>query len=103
MRINLDKSSILPVGDVENPNLLALELGCKVGSLPTTYLGLPLGTRHKSTKVWVVVEEKFRKRLALGKRLYTSPKEEDLRLFEAPFPACLLTSCPSSESLSPSA
>ena len=51
MRINLDKSYILPVGDVENPNMLALELGCKVGSLPTTYLGLPLGARHKSTMV----------------------------------------------------
>ena len=72
MRINLDKSSILPVGDVENPNLLALEIGCKVGSLPTTYLGLPLGARHKSTKVWDVVKEKFRKRLALRKRQYLS-------------------------------
>ena len=29
MRINLDKSSILPVGDVERPDLLALELGCR--------------------------------------------------------------------------
>ena len=29
MRINLDKSSILPVGDEENPDLLALKLGCK--------------------------------------------------------------------------
>ena len=72
MRINLDKSFILPMRDVENPDLLALELGCKVGSLPTTYLGLPLGARHKSTMVWDAVEEKFRKRLALWKRQYIS-------------------------------
>ena len=72
MRINLNKSSILLVGDVENPNLLALELGCKVGSLPTTYLGLPLGAKHKSTKVWDAVEEKFHKRMALWKRQYIS-------------------------------
>ena len=102
MRINLDESSILPVGDVENLDLLALELGCKVGSLPTTYLGLPFGARHKSTKVWDAVEEKFRKRLALWKRQYIS-KGGSESLFEAPFPACLLTSFPSSKSLSQSA
>ena len=51
MRINLEKSSIVPVGDVESLDLLTLERGCKVGSLPTTYLRLPLGARHKSTKV----------------------------------------------------
>ena len=44
----------------------------QVGSLPTTYLGLPLGARHKSTMVWDAVEEKFRKRLALWKRQYIS-------------------------------
>ena len=41
--INLNKSEILPMGRVENVELLAAELGCKVGSLPSTYLGLPLG------------------------------------------------------------
>ena len=34
MRINLEKSYILPVGEVENPKLLVLELGCNLGSLP---------------------------------------------------------------------
>ena len=72
MRINLDKSSILLMGDVENPDLLALELRCKVGSLPTTYLSLPLGARHKSTKVWDAIEEKFQKGLAIWKRQYIS-------------------------------
>ncbi|RVX03362.1 hypothetical protein CK203_019838 [Vitis vinifera] len=38
-------SEILPVGRVENAEVLASELGCKVGSLPSTYLGLPLGGR----------------------------------------------------------
>ncbi|RVW51067.1 LINE-1 retrotransposable element ORF2 protein [Vitis vinifera] len=50
LRINLNKSEILPVGCVENAELLAAELGCKVGSLPSTYLGLPLGASHKSVK-----------------------------------------------------
>ncbi|RVW73916.1 hypothetical protein CK203_056319 [Vitis vinifera] len=39
----LDKSEILLVGRVENLELLALEVGCKVGRLPTSYLGIPLG------------------------------------------------------------
>ena len=51
LRINLDKSSILHVGKVDNINRLALELGCKVGSLPTDYLGLPLGVKHNSAVV----------------------------------------------------
>lgn len=38
LRINLEKSEILPMGRVENLELLALKLGCKVGVLP---LGAP--------------------------------------------------------------
>ena len=34
LRINLDKSEILLVGKVENLEELALELECKVGTLP---------------------------------------------------------------------
>ncbi|RVW69295.1 hypothetical protein CK203_061342 [Vitis vinifera] len=48
------------------------ELGCKVGSLPSTYLGLPLGASHKSVKVWDKVEERMRKKLALWKRQFIS-------------------------------
>ena len=39
----MDKSEILPVGRVENLEVLALEVGCKVGRLPTSYLGIPFG------------------------------------------------------------
>ena len=51
---------------------LATELGCKVGSLPTTYLGLPLGAKHKALSVWDSVEERFRKRLVSWKLQYIS-------------------------------
>ena len=43
----MDKSEILPVGRVENLDDLALELGSKVGALPSSYLGLPLGAQFK--------------------------------------------------------
>ena len=44
-----------------------LALGCKVGSLPPTYLGLPLGAPHRSLTVWDGVEERMRKNLARWK------------------------------------
>ena len=47
LRINLNKSEIIPMGRVDNVEMLAVELGCGVGSLPTTYLGLPLGAPHR--------------------------------------------------------
>ncbi|RVW29094.1 hypothetical protein CK203_112342 [Vitis vinifera] len=52
LSINLNKSEILPVGRVEIAEVLASKLGCKVGSLPSTYLGLPLGAPHKSDFLW---------------------------------------------------
>ena len=50
-RINLSKSEIILVGTVSNVETLVVELGCGVGSLPTTYLVLPLGAPHKSIEV----------------------------------------------------
>ena len=66
LKINLEKSELIPLGRVENAEMLVAELGCKVGRLPSTYLGLPLGARYKSVRVWDGVE-KVRKRLALWK------------------------------------
>ena len=43
LKINLTKSELISVGKAEKLDELALVLGCKVGVLPTTYLGLPLG------------------------------------------------------------
>ena len=65
LKINLSKSEIIPVGSVVNVEGLAFELGCKVGALPSSYLGLSLGAHHNPVAVWDDVEEMFRKRLAL--------------------------------------
>ena len=53
---------------MENVEELAFDLGCKVGSLPSTYLGMPLGAPFKSVAIWDGVEERFQKRLAVWKR-----------------------------------
>ena len=72
LRINLIKSVIIPLGRVDNVEELAAELGCEVGSLPSTYLGLPLGAPHRAIGVWDSIEDRFRRRLAIWKRLYIS-------------------------------
>ena len=71
LRINLDKSEILPVGRVDSLEELTLELGCKVGTLPSSYLGHPLGAPHKLA-AWDGMEERFRRRLTMWKRQYIS-------------------------------
>lgn len=48
LKINLTKSDFIPIVKVENLEELAFELSYKVGELPTTYLGLPLGASHDS-------------------------------------------------------
>ena len=72
LRINLAKSEIIPVGEVDEILEMAVELGCKVGQLPSTYLGLPLGAPNKAGYVWDGVEERMRWKLALWKRQYLS-------------------------------
>ena len=72
LRINLSKSKIILVRRVDDAEALAAELGCKVGSLPASYLGLPLGAPDNSIAIWDPIEERFRKRLALWKRQFIS-------------------------------
>ena len=68
LKINLIKSELILVGKVENLEELAFKLGCKVGVLPPSYLGLPLGALHYSLVAWDEVEKRLRKRLAIWKR-----------------------------------
>ena len=65
LKVNLSKTEAISVGDNIPMETLALVLGCKIGSLPTFYLGLPLGVPYKSIRVWDEAEERFRKRLSL--------------------------------------
>jgi hypothetical protein len=42
LKVNLAKSTLVPVGEVSDIGVLVEILGCEVGSLPITYLGMPL-------------------------------------------------------------
>ena len=70
--INLDKSELILVGNVDNLNALAIGLGCRTCDLPSSYLGLPQGPSYKFVAIWDNVEERMRKRLAFWKRNYIS-------------------------------
>ena len=72
LKINLKKSEMIPIEEVDNVEDLACEIMCKVGKLPSSYLGLPLGASYKSVVVWDGVEERFHKKLLLWKRQYLS-------------------------------
>ena len=72
LKINLQKSEIIPMGGMEDVERTIALFGCKVGKLPTSCLGLPLGAHHKSCGVWDVIEERFEKKLAAWKKQYLS-------------------------------
>ena len=74
LKVNLDISEPILVGRVENVDDLLGEMGCKVGSLSSTYLGMPLGASFNSVVVWDGIEERLHKRLALWKQHYISKK-----------------------------
>ena len=52
LMVNVVKSEMVPIGKVNNVHALAKILGCRVGALPMTYLGMLLGASHKSPSIW---------------------------------------------------
>jgi hypothetical protein len=51
LKVNFSKSSLLPINlSPERAAVLASAIGCVVGSMPFTYLGLPLGTTKPSVE-----------------------------------------------------
>ena len=72
LKVNVGKSEIVPVGDVNNVDALANILHYRVGSLLMKYLEIPLGTSFKIASIWNPVLEKMKKKLFGWKRLYLS-------------------------------
>ena len=51
LKVNVGKSEIVPIGEVSHIQSLANIFQCKVGSLPMTYLEMPLGTSYKTASI----------------------------------------------------
>ena len=63
---------MVSIGEVPNVYVLAEILGCRIESLPITYLGMPLGASHKSPTVWNPILEKTERKLTGWKKMYLS-------------------------------
>ena len=72
LKVNVAKSEMVPIVEINNVQALVEILGCRVGALPMTYLGMPLGAPYKSPSIWNPILEKFERKLAGWKKLYLS-------------------------------
>ena len=59
LKVNVHKSEMVPIGEVDDVHALAEILGCRVGELPMSYLSMPLGVSHNSPSIWNPILEKF--------------------------------------------
>jgi len=57
LKINLQKSELVVVGEVPNIEELAAILSCRISSFPMKYLGLPLGAPFRLRAIWDGVVE----------------------------------------------
>ena len=72
LKVNVQKSEMVPIGEVDDVHALAKILGCRVGTLPMSCLGMPLGASHNSPSIWNPILEKIERKLAGWKKLYLS-------------------------------
>lgn len=91
LRIYFERSTILPVGRVEDPGSLAIELGYESDSLPTYYLGLPLGVGINLLKFRDCWGEISQGMSNLERQFIATEGESPLS--EEHCPTCQFTSC----------
>ncbi|KAI8538976.1 hypothetical protein RHMOL_Rhmol09G0145100 [Rhododendron molle] len=77
LKVNLRKSEMIPIGAADDICALAQILGCRVASLPTEYLGLPLGSAFKSKSAWDKVVERFEKRFEAHMKVHVGSIDEE--------------------------
>lgn len=64
VKINFHKSILIPI-NVPQDNLLPISkiLGCKIGSFPFTYLGLPLSANRLKLEDFTTIHQQIERRL----------------------------------------
>ena len=82
LRVNMNKSEMVLVGEVLDLPRLATLLSCKIRSTPLNYLSMPLGAPYNALSMWDPILEKIERRLAGWKKLYLS-KGERLTLLKS--------------------
>lgn len=65
LNVNFNKSCLLPINiSEEKLNHLSRSFGCKTGTMPFTYLGLPVGTTRPSVQDFTPLVTKLERRLS---------------------------------------
>ena len=72
LKVNVHKNEMVPLGEVDDVHALIEILGCRVGELPMSYLGMLLGASYNSPSIWNPILEKFEWKLVGWKKLYLS-------------------------------
>ena len=68
LNINFHKSELFCFGRAKEEQQAYKELfGCELGSLPFTYLGIPIHHRKLTSKEWKSIEDRFEKKLSCWK------------------------------------
>lgn len=68
LKINFHKSKLFCFGKAKEAESEYRQLfGCEVGSLPFTYLGIPIHHRKLTNKEWKIIEDRFEKKLSSWK------------------------------------
>jgi hypothetical protein len=67
LHVNFNKSFLVPINtNPERATHLARTFGCQVGSMPFTYLGLPLGTTKPSVQDFTPLLNRVERRLVVS-------------------------------------
>ena len=72
LKVNVLKSEMVPIWEVDDVHALAKILGCSVGTLSMSYLDMPLGASHNFPSIWNPILEKIERKLVGWKKLYLS-------------------------------
>lgn len=72
LHVNWHKSCLYPVNQEPNMQTLAKNLGCQLASLPTEYLGMPLGSKNKEQELCSEILEGSEWKLARWKNHHLS-------------------------------
>lgn len=88
LKVNWGKSNLFPIKEVANILNLADILGCKVENMPTVYLGMSLGNKHKDIEIWDGIVEKTESSKMEGS-IFVSGRQTHPHQFSARLPSYL--------------
>jgi hypothetical protein len=76
LHVNFHKSFLVHINmDAQRATHLAMTFGCNIGSMPFTYLGLPLGTHRPTFRDFMPLMNKIEKKVEWNQQDVKLPRE----------------------------